>query len=188
MKTTARTVTITTYASTLHPEVTTESAALAPIIEWADAHPVVWTIVRGSKSKPYGKHASTYIGWAQGGDTPAAVLERVRAFSEELERDGFFGWRACFTLDHYGDKGFKGGLLQQHDGSYDRFSAYVDYTPDTLDSVIDRFLDWCNAGSHRYETAAVKLDGKVVREVAEGQDRKHYSDTQDRKSYRTRGT
>lgn len=70
----------------------------------------------------------------------------------EIERDDpFWGWRAKFTLKHYGSKGFRGGYFQQFDGKYSRGCADLDYTPATRDEVLDRFLAWCNAG-YRFPT------------------------------------
>jgi hypothetical protein len=39
----------------------------------------------------------------------------------------------------------------------------LDYTPKTLDEVVQRFYDWCNSGPCRYPTVAIKIDDKVVK-------------------------
>ena len=73
-----------------------------------------------------------------------------------------FGWRARFTLEHYRCKGFGGGCFQQHDGQYNRSCLNLDYTPDTLDEVIERFLAWCDVG-YKFPTASVSVNGKTIR-------------------------
>lgn len=167
MRSEKKVVRTTLYISDVMPEVSTESAELAEVLAWADATPTAWKIVTSSRSAPFGKRSSTYMGWAQGSDSPSAVLERLATFRRELElpNDDFFGWKARFTLDHFGDKGFQGGLFQQFDGAYDRGCSYLDYTPETLEEVIDRFLAWCDAG-FKFSTASVKIDKRIVRTLA----------------------
>jgi hypothetical protein len=171
MKTTETTHVVVTYTSEICPEVFSTNPADGEIIAWGDAHPVAWKIVTGTRSKPFGKNASTYMG-CQRGDLPGSALSRLRTFRSELECSGcnkFFSspqtpptltWRARFTMDHYKDKGFRGGFFQQFDGTYNRGCAYLDYTPVTLDEVVARFVAWCGLP---FPTCAVKIDGKVIR-------------------------
>jgi hypothetical protein len=169
---TANVITSTlTYSSEIVPEVHTTIDSLAEVIVWADANPVVWKIVTGTKSKAFGRNSSEYMG-CQRADTPRAALDRAAHFKrivdgEEADRYGFWQWRAHFTMEHYNDKGFTGGFFQQFDGKFDRGCCYLDYTPKTRDEVIDRFLDWCANGPCRYETASIKIDHVVVRVVKE---------------------
>lgn len=168
MKRTEEHVTIVHYTSEIHPEITSIASYAAPILEWADAHPVVWQIVMGTRSAPFGKRSSLYLGCDRG-DAPASVLARAARFKEEIDRGDttFWGWRAHFTLDHYKEKGFRGGFFQQFDGTYDRGCAYLDYTPATREAVIDRFIAWCEAGAH-YPTREVRIDKQTVRVVDAG--------------------
>ena len=156
------------YCSDLYPEIETESRAYADVIEWADARPVIWQIVRGTKSDAFGRNSSEYMGCDRG-DTPQAALARANRLKDVLETGArgsktseFWRWRANFTVEHYGDKGFTGGLFQQHDGTYDRGACRLDYTPKTLKEVVDRFMQWCTDGPCRFPTVLVKVDGKVV--------------------------
>ena len=157
---------VTVYQSEVLPQVSTENEMLAKSIEWADAHPVAWKIVTGNRSKAYGKSSIDYLGY-QRGDAPSQILDRIHHFKCYV--DGYSGrgtdfwqWRAQFTLEHYNDRGFRGSFFHQFDGQYNRGCCTLDYTPHTLESVIDRFIAWCNVG-YKFPTAAVKIDGKVVR-------------------------
>jgi hypothetical protein len=168
MKTTERTTVERVYTSDILPNVQTTLADLGEIIRWADENPVIWKIVTQNKSATFGKGSSTYIGWAQKSDSMSAVLERALTFHRELEKTranvrDFWRWRARFTLEHYGQKGFRGGFFQQWDGTYDRSCAHLDYTLETREEVIGRFIEWCNSGAWRYEIQAIKIDGEVVR-------------------------
>jgi|HubBroStandDraft_2_1064218.scaffolds.fasta_scaffold00001_74 hypothetical protein len=171
---------ITTYVSDVVPEVVGVGEMAASTIAWADANPVVWKIVMGTRSKVFGKNASAYMGYERG-DSSTAVLARVSYLKDvtsapdttsphetlgALQRcrviPNIFVWRARFTIQHYTDKGFKGGLFQQFDGTYDRGSMYLDYTPKLLDEVVKHFLEWCDLG-YKFPTAAVKLDKNVIK-------------------------
>ena len=140
----------------------------AEIIKWADANPVAWKIVTTKKSKPYGVGSSTYFGCIQRGGDASSVLGRLAKFYDDVHNNGvpahtsepFWQWRAKFTLEHFKDKGFKGGFFKLFDGQYDRNCAYLDYTPETREAVIDRFLEWCDP---YYTKHSVKIDNSVVR-------------------------
>ena len=114
-----------TYQSSVLPEVRTQNENLSRVITWADANPVAWKIVTNHRSKAFGLGSCVYIGWAQRSMAPEAILERVRHLYEvlhgrEYPNPSIFRWRACFTLEHYRDKGFTGGFFQQHDERYPR--------------------------------------------------------------------
>lgn len=159
----------TLYRSEVRPDVSTDDAVVAQSIAWADANPHVWKIVTGTKSKAFGRCSCVYIGWAQKSMAPEAILERVEHFHRlvtgrepHLSPDHIMCWRAGFTFEHYRDAGFTGGFFQQHDAKFPRLCLTLDYTPGTLEEVIDCFLRWCGRD---YQTARVTVDGKVVREV-----------------------
>jgi len=161
----------TCYRSDLHPEIETEDTNLAKVIRWADANPHVWKIVTTNKSKAYGRNSCNYIGWAQGKTTPEAILERARHFHDlvlghepHIGPSHIFVWRAQFTFEHFRDKNFTSGFFQQNDGKYSRNCMTLDYTPETLEEVIDRFLKWCGGS---YKTEYVTVDKKVVRQIGE---------------------
>jgi len=161
--------TTTVWRSEQRPEVSSDDPCCAQAIAWADQHPLVWKIVTGTKSKAFGRGSCVYIGWAQKGMAPEAILERAHHFHQLVTgREPHLGpshimvWRAQFTFEYFKDAGFTGGFFQQHDGNYPRHCLSLDYTPDTLEEVIDRFLAWCGRD---YPTARVTVDGKVVREV-----------------------
>jgi len=153
----------TIFQSEIMSVVETTDSELAKAIEWADANPVVWKIVTGTRSKAFGRNSCEYIGWAQGNKSPEAILERVRHFRTCLvgvNSVRIWGWRARFTLEHYRDKGFKGGFFQQWDENYPRACMMLDYTPETFEEVTDQFENWMDKN---YRTAGITLDGKTVR-------------------------
>lgn len=167
MNTLEQTRTTVIYRSDVRPDIRTTEPAYAPAIAWADAHPHVWRIVTGSRSRAFGLGSSEYIGWAQRSMEPDAILERARHFAGLLERPGqwsaansIFTWRARFTLDHYQAKGFTGGFFQQHDDRYPRSCLVLDYTPETLPDVLDRFCVWMD---RYFETTRVTVNGLTVR-------------------------
>jgi len=134
------------------------------LIEWLDANPIALEIVNDTKSKAFGRKSCVYIGWAQNNMSLKAQIQRLKRFKFELDggwqKESIFHWRAQFTLTHYKDKGFTGGLFQQWD-EYPRDCLYLDYTPETLEQVIDRFEEWM---SKVYNTKRISIDGKTVRE------------------------
>ena len=69
-------------------------------------------------------------------------------------------WRAKFTLEHYQDKGFRGGFFQQHDAKYPRSCLTLDYTLETQQQVLDRFCAWMDQSN---ETDHVTINGLTVR-------------------------
>lgn len=160
--------TIRTYASGVLPEVSTTDPELARTIQWADAHPVVWKIVTGTRSKAFGRNSCEYIGWAQRCAAPEAILERARHFHESVDPElhrglnyrstGIWGWRARFTFEHYQDKGFKGGFFQRFDGRFDRDCMSLDYTPETLPQVVRNFMEWASSTPGCSPMDGVKLE------------------------------
>ena len=162
------------YTSEVMPEVSTSHAELGEVIAWADANPVAWKIVTQTRSAPFGKNSCDYMGIIRGRTDPQSVLDRVAYFKAQTERnfppesprarDNFFTWRAKFTLAHYADKGFRGGFFREYDADYSRNCVYLDYTPETKEAVIDRFLAWCSG----YDAHFVTVDDVVVRIVKPG--------------------
>jgi hypothetical protein len=172
MRTEIETIQRTWYISTADPTIRTTYARYKDTIELVDKIPAIYEIVRGTKSKAWGRTSNTYIACGCG-DSPENVLYRAQLMwnyanlgrASELHGvpvSDFFGWRARFTIEHYRDPGFRGGFFQQFDGTYDRGCTVIDYTPATLDLVIERFLLWCNS-SYKFPTAALKIDKKIVR-------------------------
>jgi hypothetical protein len=160
--------TSTLYRSDVRPDIVTEEVTLAKVITWADDNPQVWQIVTDTKSKAFGLGSSVYIGWAQRSMAPEAILERTRHFHDlvlgiepHLSPSHFFVWRAQFTYENFLKKGFTGGFFQQHDEKHPRLCVTLDYTPETLEEVIDRFLYWCGRD---YPTHHVTVNKKTVRQ------------------------
>ena len=175
MKTQQRSIVERTFRSDVRPEIATESPELAEVIAWADDNPVAWEIVTRTRSKAFGTGSCVYIGWAQRNSAPEAVLERVRHFRELVDGgdcwmrkregdDSIFVWRARFTLEHYRDKGFRSGFFRQHDARYPRSCLTPDYTPETLQQVLDQFCAWMD---RYYNTTRITVDGKTVRTFAD---------------------
>jgi len=78
MKTTTQTVRYRTYVSEVRPSVTSRYQSDAPVLKWADEHPVVWGVVTTRRSKAFGIGSCEYIGLAQRSMASDAILERVR--------------------------------------------------------------------------------------------------------------
>jgi len=175
MKTRQCTITYWTFQSDVRQEITTTDPHLAEVIVWADKHPVAWDIVTKIRSKAFGVGSCVYIGWAQRSQSPEAILERLRHFKELVDGgdprmriregdDSIFVWRARFTLEHYRDKGFRGGFFQQHDSNYPRSCLTLDYTPETLEQVLDQFSSWMDGS---YDTRRLTVDGETARTFEE---------------------
>ena len=155
-------VTVVQFTSSFHPEITSTRQEDGDIIAWADENPVAWRIIHGNRSKVFGRYAKTYCALGRN-DTAAGAIYRasvLRQWAVINSDDSIFGWRASFTLKHYDVKGFRGGFFQQFDEKYPRRCLDMDYTPSTLEEVIDRFATWCAAD---FPTVAIKLDDKTVR-------------------------
>jgi hypothetical protein len=108
--------TIVTRSTVYKSEVVDISSTIevdGPVIAWADANPIVWKIVMGTKSRAFGKYSSEYLGY-QRGDDAQTVVARVTHFRMLVDGEGFaasrpsefWRWRAQFVMDHYNDKGF----------------------------------------------------------------------------------
>ena len=171
MKTVTETITNIIYQSDFMQDVRTINPMFARTIAWADDHPVVWRIVTERRSKAFGLGSCVYIGWAQKSKAPEAVLERIWHMCELWEGkcpyhhpDSIFVWRAKFTIEHYQDKKFTGGFFQQHDAKYPRSCLTLDYTPETLQEVLDRFCAWMDRA---YDTDHVAINKMVVRTFPE---------------------
>ncbi len=157
------------YVSDVDETIRTLDEKLKDIILEADKRPVVYEIVRGTRSKAWGKNAHHYLACGKGDNVNDilyragillnyATLDRISP-QHGVPEDNFFGWSARFTIEHYHD-GLRGGFFQQFDGQYTRGCATVDFTHETRDEVIDRFIKWCGAA---FETREVRVDHKTVR-------------------------
>lgn len=170
MLSSVRTVEIRRWVSEVRPEIETETEAYADVIAWGDAHPRAWNVILGTRSHAYGRNSNHYIGYHRGPSANAA-LARLSDFKERIENpsDDLFSWSARFTLEHHGRRGFTSGFFREHcvhtDGrEYPRHCATLDYTPETIEQVIDRFLAWCDGAGCRYEgRTRVTVDGRDVR-------------------------
>ena len=165
METKTETIEIKEYRSSAHPEIRSSDRADVEAIEFIDNNPVVIDIVTGDKSKAFGAGSSVYIGWAQHNNSAGAILTKVKTLMRYLSGE-FIGahegtiwnWRAHFTLDHYNDEGFTGGFFQQHD-KHPRSCLSLDYTPETLPEVVERFSEWCD---NVFTTERITIDGEEV--------------------------
>ena len=157
----------TLYRSEARPDVCTECPKAAEAIAWADANMRVWQIVTSRRSKAFGLGSCVYIGWAQKSMAPEAILERVEHLHRlatgtepHLSPNHIQCWAARFTFERFRERGFTGGFFQQHDDRHARLCMTLDYTPETLPDVVDRFLLWCGNLHH---TARVTVNGETVR-------------------------
>ena len=151
------------FTSSVRPDLSTEVASLAGAVEWGDAHPVAYKIVTGTKSAVFGKNGCTYLGFHRNKDDPESVLHRVDHLRQQTLEPGIFGWRARFTLEHYGERGFHGDLFRLWDGEYHRSALYLDYTGATIEEVLDQFTAWCDP---YYKKVEVHVGDRVGRRFA----------------------
>ena len=169
MITTERQLVQHTFTSEVMPDVSSDKPFDGAVIAWADTYPVAWKIVTQKRSKAFGVGSCEYIGWAQKSMENGAILARLHHLKNVLEGtdsgNSFWKKRAWFTFDHYQDKGFTGGFFQQHDERFPRVCCTLDYTPETLESVIDSFVAWCNDGC-TFKTTTIMINGKTVRGFA----------------------
>ena len=163
-------MTTTFYQSEVLEHIKTSHHGFAPVIKWADAHPVVWRIVTGHRSKAFGLGSCEYIGWAQRSMEQDAILERAQHMFELVEckqpyytLDSIFVWRAKFTIEHFQDKRFTGGFFQQHDAKFPRSCLSLDYTPETFQEVLDKFCAWMDKC---YDSDHITVNGQIVRTFA----------------------
>lgn len=171
MKTTENIVRRQFYCSDVLADVKTDNPKLGAVITWADANPHVWKIVSTRRSKAFGLGSCTYIGWAQRSMDTHAILERVRHLKEFVDRPGRWGyansihaWSAHFTLNHFHQKGFTGGFFQQHDDNYPRSCMTLDFTPETFDGVLEKFMLWMD---RYFDTRRITLNGRTVLQVTD---------------------
>ena len=149
--------TIRRWRSRIRPDIVVDRVDLLPILQWADAHPVVYKIVsRGSRSPAFGPGSCVYLGCIQHSADPSAVLERLRTLYDLANEQGLYAgqgssifcWRARFTLAHYGEPGFTGGtfttMLPGRPSPLD--TLILDYTPATVWSVAQAFANWAWRG------------------------------------------
>ncbi len=150
------------------PQIQTTDPVVGEAIIWADQEAPVWHLLASRRSKAFGIGSSIYIGWAQNNRSTDALLERLRHFhqlvreanSENRRLAPIQAWAAKFTFDHFYDQEFAGGFFQQHVGKYPCNCLTLDYTPETLEAVMDKFCEWMDRSQ---QTAKITLDGKTVR-------------------------
>lgn len=168
MKTRIETIVKTLYVS----DVTgfeTESEDYARVIEWADVNPHAWRIVAETKSIAWGKGSNAYLGTCRDSSQPWAILMRLALFKRYVveaaePRKDIRAENALFALQNYDARGYAGGFFRQHDGKYERACLDLDYTRETLESWIDRFVTWAEANPAGHVTDHILLNGNVVRE------------------------
>lgn len=166
-------VAVTTYQSEKYAEIRSDAFADAEIIEWLDENPVAFNIVTGTRSEAFGRNSCVYIGWAQRNNSVEAIIEKLKTLRAEMQGRGcfrkgpptmagtIFHWRAQFTFEHYKDKGFNGGFFQQWKRDYSSDCLTLDYTPEKLEEVVERFIGWCSSDGERVTVSKGK---KVVEE------------------------
>jgi hypothetical protein len=158
---TSRTVEVFTYVSTVEPGLQTEDESLAKALEWADANPVAYRIVTQKKSVVFGRDSSEYMGIHRDGNDHDSVLRRINHLRLETLKEGIFGWRARFTMEHYLKRGgVRGDLFRLWDGEYHRSCLFLDYTGATIETVIDQFVAWCDPS---YKKVEVHVGDRVGR-------------------------
>ena len=162
--------TIVSFQSEVCPGIVSYDARDRETIEWLDKNPVALEIVMKTRSKAFGKNSCIYIGWAQNNNSISAVIEKLRTLKGESEGTRcsppgtIFQYRAQFTLKHYKDKRFTGGLFQQWDENYPRDCLTLDYTPELFDEVLTEFEKWADS-FHNTKKITVTINKKIVKEI-----------------------
>ena len=134
-------------------------------VRWADRNPVAWQIVTTDRSA-LGVGSTEYPDRIRHSNESTAIRDRVVRLHELVQESRRWGctsllaWRATFAMAHFLEPGFASGLFQQFSGRTERFRLWMDHTPDTLDTVTDRFCRW---QYHGWAVTHVTLDGKTVR-------------------------
>ena len=176
MKSTSERVLVTTFHSERMPEITTQDRDCAEIIRWADEHPEAWLIVTGRKSVVYGLQGKAFFG-SDRGEAVDSTLRRVKILQEHLEghESSLDRWRAEFVMKHHQHPKYTGKLFQQHavwtDGKeYPRLCQYMDFVPDLLKAVTDRFVDWLEELQYLNMTR-ITVDGENIRVFDEDEQR-----------------
>jgi hypothetical protein len=147
---TSRPTEAVTWVSTVEPGMFTENESLAEALEWADANPVAFRIVTEKLSAVFGRDCSQYMGFCRDGTDNDSVLQRIDHLRLETLKDGIFGWRARFTMEHYlrrrgsQELRIRGDLFRLWDGEYHRSALFLDYTGDKIEEVLDQFTAWCD--------------------------------------------
>lgn len=163
---TSRTVEVFTLISTVHPGLQTEDESLAAALEWADANPVAYHIVTEKRSCVFGRDCSEYAGLHRDGTDHDSVLRRIDHMRLETLKDGIFGWRVRFTMEHYlrnrgsAERRIRGDLFRLWDGEYYRSCLFLDYTGETIEAVLDQFVAWCDP---HYKKVEVHVGDRVGR-------------------------
>ena len=150
------------------PQIQTTDPDIAEAIAWADQEAQVWHLLLSRRSKAFGIGSCVYIGWAQNSESADALLERLRHFHQLVKQTEngngssvpILAWAAKFTFEHFYDQDFASGFFQQHDARYPRNCLTLDYTPKTLEAVVDKFCQWMD---RHYQTTKITLDGETVR-------------------------
>lgn len=174
MKDTITTIKVTTWSSDIDPDITTTDKRLSEAMQWADEeYPIAYRIVSESKSRDFGFGSNhRYLGYYSHGTDSADILERLDVMKYMLtSRSEFDRLRVQFTLDHYEDEGFTGGFFAQYakytDGiEYIRSNTYLDFTPDLLEVVLDRFVKWMDP-YYALKTTKVMVDDDIKRTFTE---------------------
>jgi hypothetical protein len=136
-------------------------------VRWADKNPVAWQIVTTDCSKALGLGSTEYPESIRHSDDSTAIRDRVVRLHELIQDarrwgcTSLFAWRATFAMTHFLDPGFTSGLFQQFSGRTERVGLFMDYTPETLNEVIDQFAAWRH---HGWPVTRVTLDGQTVRQ------------------------
>ena len=170
MKVIKEPITIVSFQSEAYPEIFSYDVRDRETIEWLDKNPVAFKIVTKTRSKAFGRKSCVYIGWAQNNNSIPAIIEKLRTLKGESEGTRFslpgtiFQYRAQFTLKHYKDKGFTGGLFQQWDKDYPRDCLTLDCTPELFDEVLIEFKKWINS-SYSTKKITVSVNKKVIKEI-----------------------
>lgn len=167
MKVIKEPTTIVSFQSEAYPEIFSYDVRDRETIEWLDRNPVAFEIVTKTRSKAFGRKSCVYIGWAQNNNSIPAVIEKLKTLKGEWEGTRFslpgtiFQYRAQFTLKHYKDKGFTGGLFQQWGDC-----LTLDYTPELFEEVLVEFKKWISS-SYSTKKITVTINKKIIKEIGE---------------------
>jgi hypothetical protein len=150
----------TVYISEVMPQVRTGRPREGAVLNAADRQPVLYRIVTSRRSRAWGIRGH----YAERGVTDAAaVLGRLSTLLDATGRTDILGESARFTTEHYDAAGFTGGEFTLH-GKHPLCTLVLDYTPQTVNEVIESFLRWAGA-TPGMPASTVRLNGVIARRL-----------------------
>lgn len=148
------------YASDICKRVRTQNPRMQQIIGPCDRMPVLWQIVTQPRSAAWGILSLHYNSHTRTSDS---ILHRASILLDSFDRSDILGYSARFTVHYYAKPELRGGLFALCDERHTVASITLDYTPETLDEVVEQFFRFTDA----LPGATVTLNDKIIRRLVQ---------------------